>query len=422
VTQTSHPPGGIGQAAPPADSLELRVFDGDATLRFLATRRIAPRYLLLVAPACLVLLMVVSAIDGHLTTRGLPRLWCQDVGHYLFTPNWSCMRSQDAQPAFPLLRDLPSLGIVAILGVSPYLVYCQWLGIRDLYVTMCRRGLIEFRSDVPGAQTLFQHQVDQANDYFARAGRRSSVAMAAAAISMLFVVASQRYGVFPSLAPKATSLTQAAWSKSAYMHWWANFDFAIPGWLAYCIIGTIGLYFIITMNVVGSRVVLLIWHTRKYVVYGADPDNRDEYFGWMQARRILAPTYAALAVHGFGIFQAAIMIPPDTLWFLVPVAGQWLLVLGPYIYIPMHLVTKNIRNYREREISRLVSQLDDLSAQPTTVQVERDRETLAQRLERVRNIRSIPFRRLGDVSLLSFTIFSSVASLYGVAALWYNIA
>jgi hypothetical protein len=423
VTATSRQPEGLGHVGRSVETLELRVFDGDATLRFLAARDVAPGVLLLLAPIFILSLVVISAADGHLTTQNLPALWCQDAGHYLFSPNWPCLKDQTQSAAFPLLRDLPSLGCATILGISPYLVYSQWFGIRDLYLEMFRQGLISFRDDIPEAERLFRHEIASANDYFARAGRRSAAAMAIAATSILFVVASQRYGVFPSIAPSAaSSLTQSAWSKDAYVHWWANFDFAIPGWLAYCVIGTIGLYFIITMNVIGSRVVFLIWRTRSYITYGADPDNRDEYFGWLQARRILAPTYIALAVHGLGIFLTATMVPPGVLWFLVPVAGQWLLVLGPYIYIPMSLVTKNIRAYREKEAARLVNLLDDLALQPMSVQRERDRETVAQRLERVRSIRSLPFRRFGDLSLLSFTIFSSVASLYGVAALWYNIA
>jgi hypothetical protein len=423
VTQTSRQSGGIGEVRQPAGPWELLVFEGDATLRFLATHRIKPKYLLSLAPIFLALLIVISSIDGHLTTRGLPSLWCQDVGHYLFSPNWPCMKHQSSATDFPLLRDLPSLGCVIILGVSPYLVYSQWLGIRDLYTVMVRQGLIHFRDDVPEAERLFQKEISRANDYFARAGRRSSVAMAVAAASILFVVASQRYGIFPSLRPSARSAnTLSEWSKSAYVHWWANFDFAVPGWISYCFIGMTGLYFIITMNVIGSRVVLLIWRTRNYITYGADPDNRDEYYGWLQARKVLAPTYTALAVHGIGIFLAATTIPLGVLWFLVPLAGQWLLVLGPYIYVPMSLVTKNIRSYRETEEAKLVGMLDDLTLSPESVQRERDRETIAQRLERVRKIRSLPFRRFGDVSLLAFTIFSSVAALYGVAALWYNIA
>lgn len=423
MTQTSRQPDGTGQVRRSAETLELRVFDGDASLRFLAARDVAPRFVLLLTPIFVLSLIVISAADGHLTTQGVPDLWCQDVGHLLLSPNWPCLKHGNQTAAFPLLRDLPSLGCAIILGVSPYLVYNQWSGIRDLYLEMFRQGLISFRDDNPNAELLFRREIARANDYFTKAGRRSSVAMAISATSILFVVASQRYGIFPSIAPSsASSVTQAAWSKAAYAHWWANFNFAIPGWLAYCIIGTIGLYFIITMNVIGSRVVLLIWRTRNYVTYGADPDNRDEYYGWLQARRILAPTYVALAVHGLGIFFAATMIPPQAIWFLIPVAGQWFLALGPYIYIPMSLITKNIRAYRERETARLIKLLDELALQPMSVQRERDRETVAQRLERVRGIRSLPFRRFGDLSLLSFTIFSSVASLYGVAALWYNIA
>ena len=423
MTQTSRQPDGTGQARKPADTLELRVFDGDATLRFLAARDVAPRFLLLLAPLFVLSLVIISAADGHLTTPNLPGLWCQDAGHYLLSPNWPCLKPGNQEVAFPLLRDLPSLGCAIILGISPYLVYSQWFGIRDLYREMFRQGLICFRDDNPNAELLFRREIARANDYFARAGRRSSVAMAIAATSMLFVVASQRYGIFPSVAPSAASaVTETAWSKDAYVHWWANFDFAIPGWLAYCVIGTVGLYFIITMNVIGSRVVILIWRTRNYIRYGADPDNRDEYYGWLQARQILAPTYIALAVHGLGIFLAATMVPLEALWFLIPVAGQWFLALGPYMYVPMSLVTKNITAYREQETARLVKLLDELALQPMSVERERDRETVAQRLERVRSIRSLPFRRFGDLSLLLFTIFSSVASLYGVAALWYNIA
>jgi hypothetical protein len=68
------------------------------------------------------LLIIVSTIDGHLATSNLRSLWCQDAGHYLFSPNWPCMTHQNSNASFPLLRDLPSLGCAVILGVSPYLV------------------------------------------------------------------------------------------------------------------------------------------------------------------------------------------------------------------------------------------------------------------------------------------------------------
>lgn len=418
---TGHP--GLDRAAQSTEPLELHVFEGDAALKFLADRNIAPGLLLLLLPIFFLLLIIVSAGDGRLTTSNLSGLWCQDVGHYLFSPNWPCMRHQDSTANFPLFRDIPSLSCAAILGISPYLVYRQWLGIRDLFPTMSRQGLLGYRTDKPNAERSFLHEIELANLYFARAGRRSSNAMAAAAVCMLLVAASQRYGIFPSLSPITHSaIAQHAWSKEVYAHWWANFNSSIAGWLAYLPIGTFGLYFIIAMNVIGGRVVILIWRTKSFVVYSADPDNRDGYYGWLQARKILAPTYIALAVHGLGIFLVATMIPPAALWFLIPVGGQWLIVLGPYLYIPISLISKNIAAYREKEIASLGSMLDDLTLQPMTVQRERDRETLAQRLERVRGVRTLPFRHFGDLFLLSFTVWASIASIYGAAALWYNIA
>jgi hypothetical protein len=90
------------------------------------------------------------------------------------------MKHQTQSAEFPLLRDLPSLGCATILGISPYLVYSQWFGIRDLYLAMFRQKLISFRDDIPEAERLFRREVASANDYFATAGRRSSVAMAIA--------------------------------------------------------------------------------------------------------------------------------------------------------------------------------------------------------------------------------------------------
>jgi hypothetical protein len=295
---------------------------------------------------------------------------------------------------------------------------------------MHRNGLIKFRPEVHNAQESFLHEIELANQYFVRAGRRSGAAMAAATACMLLVVAAQRHGVFPSLTPtlitsRHSPLPQrswaAEWTKDAYQLWWANFSSPVAGWLVYFAIGTVGLYFIITMNVIGGRVVILVWRTRHLIEYGSDPDNRDGYYGWLPVRRILAPTYTALAVHGFAIFLSATMIPPAALPFLIPVGGQWLLVLGPYLFVPAWLVAKNIVAYKEQEISRLAGLLDSLAAKPMTVARERDRETVAQRVERVRNIPPLPFRRARDLLVLWFTILASAASIYGAAALWYNI-
>lgn len=130
MTQTSRQPDGTGQVRRAAETLELRVFDGDASLQFLAARDVAPRFLLLLAPLFVLSLIVVSGADGHLTTQSVPDLWCQDAGHLLLSPNWPCLKHGNQTAAFPLLRDLPSLGCAIILGVSPYLVYNQWFGIR----------------------------------------------------------------------------------------------------------------------------------------------------------------------------------------------------------------------------------------------------------------------------------------------------
>jgi hypothetical protein len=80
VTATSYQTEGLDHVGRSVDMLELRVFEGDATLRLIAARGVAPRVLLLLAPIFNISLVVIFALDGYLTTQNLPILWCQDAG------------------------------------------------------------------------------------------------------------------------------------------------------------------------------------------------------------------------------------------------------------------------------------------------------------------------------------------------------
>lgn len=424
MTQASAAPegGSTTSSTVAPERLELAVFEGESTLRFLARHKVPPSVLLLIPVVAITAMAIISSAEHRFTMNGLSTAWCHDMAHRLILrPKWSCLRHPELSPAFPLLRDAASLVAAVILAGTPYLMYRQWLGMRDLYPTMMRRGVLQFAS-AGDSESAFLGRLDEVNNYFTQAGRRSVIQATTAMLCILLAVMAERQGLYPSLAP--TSLGEAArstWTRNAYSTWWANFDSGTWGWLIYVLIGYCGIYYIITMNIIGGRVVIFIWRTRKLVTYGADPENRDGYFGWLQARKILAPTYTAVALHGVCLYLIATMVPRSALWFLLPVMGQWLITLPFYMFVPLSITWRSISSFKKRESQRIVDIIDSLPSDPVDVDAQRDRELWAQRLERVRSIRELPFRRTKDVAISVVTAVATIASLYGAAALWYNI-
>jgi len=246
---------------------------------------------------------------------------------------------------------------------------------------------------------------------------------------MLGIVASQRSGIYPRLAPgNLRAADIASWTQAAYSSWWANFDHSIFGWLAYFWIGYIGLYYIVTMNLIGGRVVLLLWQTRRLVSFGADPDDEDGYYGWATAREVLAATYTACAVHSVALLLVVLMVPGRSVWFLLPVAIFWLAVIPPYFLVPLILARRSVTRFKAwqesllaREIASLRRYEDTLQEQSARLELLHNRELLYQRLLRVRRIPNLPFRRLKDTVLLILTVVTSAISIYGTLALWYNL-
>jgi hypothetical protein len=371
-------------------------------LRTLFRAGVRPRWLLLIVPVLVAILGLAAIVDGHLTQTDLGSKLCRDGAAYLADRTKDCYQRYQRSAEFSLARDLPTLLVALVLGLTPYLIYKQWWHLRKLLPEM-RRARIAYLSE--SNLEVFNAEIDNVNSHCVNVSRFSALTMLISAMSVLFVaVAERQYGMFYRLAPQ----DDAGWVHRAYAGWWANFDTAPIAWIVYVLLGTIGVYFIVTMNLVGGRVVKFLTDTRNDVTYAASVENLDGYYGWSNARGVLVATYWALAIHGIGLALIAITLPfPISLVFLAPLFAQWILVLPIYVLVPITLMRRNIRRYKFEQLIEIEQRLAEAEEDDLMT-----RNELARRAEMVRSIRELPFARLRDILFLIFTLVAGFASIY----------
>jgi hypothetical protein len=300
--------------------------------------------------------------------------------------------------------------IILVAGIEPILIYRQWLGFERLFPSMIRRRLVK---PTPGSESLLLEEVRRANRFFGRVGRSSGVlALIAVLAAMVIVLAEQQgvYGVFGGEGPHQNN----------YGDWWASFSTYPLAWAAYSLIVGAGLYAAVVMNVVAARPVLILWRTRSALRATASPDNEDGYFGWKQAREILSAGYIATALYGIAISCLLLTVSGGAWWAAALLILQWLAVLPAHLYVPLSFTVKAIRDYKEEAISRLTEELAVLEGNDGLA-AEQGRELIAQRLERVRQIRALPFRSAKDIFAALFLFVASLCSIYAVIGTWYAL-
>ena len=105
------------------EDLSLRVFDGDASLRYLARHGVYPAILLLLIPLMLIAMVLGSSQTGCFLMEALPTVWCHDLSRYLGSPpldvpqgtRTSAAVSACARPG--ITRHGPNLGSDAMPGI-----------------------------------------------------------------------------------------------------------------------------------------------------------------------------------------------------------------------------------------------------------------------------------------------------------------
>ncbi|MCX5042358.1 hypothetical protein OG921_04040 [Aldersonia sp. NBC_00410] len=388
-------------------------FLSERSLAWLSLRRIPPEILLAPAFASVVLFVVLAKFSNSLSMDDVPLAVCQDVGHLLESSKLSCVNEPSVPAAMPLARDVWSIVLMFAAVLSPYLVYKQWTGFHALIPTLSRNGLILDRypgSDAVGALTL---EVDAMNRYFRGPGSSTLFTSLIAAIAMASLMVGERAAIYRPLAPPS----DAEWPTKVWDKWWANPAISSWSWMLYFVVGFVAVYYIVRMNLVGSRVVLGLWRVRRRVLYGADVDNADGDYGWKPVTRILSATWVALILHGAGLLSLMVLLDIPNWVLLVPLLGQWLVLLPFYTILPLVIVMRDVRRFRkmkEKE-TQLV-----LAAIPSSDVVQRT--TVAQRLRDIRDLPLLlPFHKWWTARSVIGAIFAFAAALWTTAKVIWDV-
>jgi len=409
------------RAAKTADNpnqLSLEVFEGERILRFAASIGAQPWMASGFALALIALLVITTALSGTLSQPRLLHDICNEASRFAFHPNWSCAIPDVLSPRFSLLRDLPSIYIATVLGLTPALILRQWKGLHNLFPSMSRLRELSYVS--PASEKHFRDSIAVTNLHIRRVGALGLPIFLASAGSMFLITLGIHSGIFWALAPDSLSRgASSLWTKQAYSHWWANLGNHPASGIIYFLIGTVGIYYIVIMNLVGGRVVILLRQVRNDIHFGASAENVDGYHGWREAREVLISTYLATILHSTALAAIIVVLAPSRWWLAAPVVLQWLIVVPFYLVIPLRLTHRSISRYKAQEEELMVNQLHDLRGDKS-LKAQQVRELIASRLERVHSIRTLPFKRGGRLLAVLFTLLAGSASIYAVLTVWYS--
>ncbi len=399
------------------EKLKLHVFAGDPILRTLDAKSIHPDVLYVLPVTIILIGGLLAARYGYFTQPGLGDSVCHDIATvFPGKPRWSCLSNYRSDVKYSYLRDIPTVFCLFVIGLVPRLLYKQWRAMQDLLPQMWADGLLLFA----GEQNE-QHVADEvksANDCFARVGRSGSVLALVAALLVLPVVTAEQRGVFPYFTEQQSGV--GIQSSDFYANWWATFHHPVA-WTFYFAALTLGAYFVILMNIIGARVVLLLRKIRGHLVAEASAENVDGSYGWANAREVLAASYIATALYAMTLAAMSFVLPASLLWVLSLFFLQWIVVLPFYLWIPLSQIKKSIDSYKAREIRQMRERSAEIrsSRRPDDI---REQQDISSRLEMIRSIRALPFRAFRDLATGLFTLLASAASIYAAITIWYSLS
>lgn len=347
--------------------------------------------------------------SGVLSQANLGDAWCHDIAT-LFPrqPTWSCLARQEhnaGQVSF--LRDIPSQIMLIVAASTPNLIRKQWQGIYCLWPRMQENRVLRFDTD----QNLisFNEDLVRTNNWFVRVQGAAPYLGLVSALMAAAILLATYHGVFPAIDGSRAKI---------YSAWWASIDHP-ASWLYYCSMLSLGIYCIFLMNLAGSRVVVHLWRIRKFITVDTAEYDPDGSYGWADARQILSASYVATTLYGITLAAMTVLLPSSSLPVLTIFFAQWLIVLPFYLYVPIHQIRSSILSYKNREMESTRQQLAELKEDLSRDSLALRRE-LAERLETLRRIRSLPFRGFRNVSIAVGTLMATVASIYSVLGAWFG--
>jgi hypothetical protein len=320
-----------------------------------------------------------------------------------------------ATPSFSISHDAFSILTMILLAVGTYTARYQWSGYAKLISHMTRFGSLTFPSR-QGRREL-EKKVRAANRFFERLSKFALFILASICILVLLLALEQhRRGVFAALAPSNYNVDK--WSKAAYAGWWLLPTRAPEGAVVYFAVGILELYIVTIQNIVGFRILHTMWQSRDHFAIAADYVNSDGYYGWEPIRRILSATYLQIAIHGSALAAIGIMLPPGGITSPVfdVAAGQWILTLPFYILWPIILTRQKVLVYKERQIDFLATEVRRLARRASRREALGLEEDYADRLEKVRKIPSLPYRRPRDSMFFMIGFIADFSAVIAIIA------
>lgn len=385
----------------------LDVFAADSSLRTLHRRKLAPSVLLIGAPATIFALIVAAAGDGRLGMRHLSTAICQDFAELVSATSLACVGRPTAVHQMPLLRDWPTLILAFVAGLTPYLVYRQWTGFRDLVPDLTKFGLVGSRQTGTDGAARFREEVADVNAFIRNRSSASVLPGLVAVVAMIIITAGTERSIYPAFAP----VSAPGWSAEVARSWWANPEVGPLGFAMYFLVGYVAIYYVVRMNLVGGRIVLALWRTRKTVRFGMDVDNRDGNYGWGPVREILTATYLAMTLHGIGLAALLLTVGLSGVLIILPLLGQWLILLPIYTFVPVISVVRNVREYKQIEVERLSEELAKIPDNNLAA-----RAPISQRLDRVHQLPLVPFGKWRVLGGWFMGFVSGLVTFAGIAS------
>ncbi len=307
-------------------------------------------------------------------------------------------------PDFPLLRDYASVAQAFCWALSLAVLHRQWVLIEALVPSLRRSGIFVVQDPAE-----FDAAIQSANEAAIRwAGRRQVLARLAvgAGLAAAFVVVPRLSGVFATLAPEAS---RAEWADDAYRNWWARLQLPGFGFAAYYLLLAYGLYVVVTLNVVGIRVMGVFLERRDRIGWRLNRVNPDGYFGWDVPRRILWTIYLSVLLHMAILSLVFVMIPREGVaWVLIVILTVVLISYPVYLVVPLLWLSASLRRHKVEVAAALAAEApgDPGSDRATVDEATRQRKIRAE-VEAVRALPSLPFRRrqiAGGLALLATVV------------------
>ena len=334
------------------DQFALQPFDAEKQVlgHFSETRS---RWILLAVPIVGVIAISANAIQG---TLGLfdPSVWISDIRYALGTEGSALLPSNE----FPLLRDLPTLIVFAVVGLTAALSHWQWRTTQYAVPKLIQNSAFDRSAENLRKLSI---AVQRANDWFALTGKYSLPTIVGSAVTMLLIMVAQYDGgVLQVLAEQGASATERSeFAQAAYDGWWAGASRNhLPGVVAYFLIGTTGIWLVFLQNVVGVTLLRFLRDLHQLEIdLGVDEANADNKGGWKPIGQVVTTVYVSVSAHSVAMSIVLFLLTLSRVAWAGALLVIWVLFAPIYILGPFIFFRSAIKGAKETKLASYRQQL-----------------------------------------------------------------